>query len=109
MHYSACLIIDNEKILLDKSLDLPTTKINEGETTENAAMRIAKQIGIDAEIENFFTLNFLGNNQIYIFLCKIKGKGDVSSEYSWYSHEEIAGKELPENLSAIIDRVKDIL
>ena len=109
-HYSACLLIDEGKLLLKKdNLDLPTTKINESETTESAALRIAKEIGIDADIERFFALEFFSGEQVYTYLCNIKSIGELSNEYNWHRIDDIKTRQLSENLSAIIDKIKVIL
>ncbi len=109
MHFSACLIIDDGKILLGKDMDLPTTAINEGETTEKAAIRIAKEAGIDTEIDRFFALEFFGGKQIYTYLCKIKNIDELDDNYSWYIIDEISNRNLSENLTSIIDKIKVIL
>ncbi len=108
MHYSACIFIEDGKILLNKDLDLPTARIDEGETTEKAAVRVAKHIGIAAAIDRFFALEFFSDKQIYTYLCKIESK-NISDEYSWYKIDEIKDRQLSENLSAIIDKIKAIL
>ncbi len=110
MYFSACLLVDNKKILLKKdTTDLPTTNINEGETTEKAAVRIAKDVGIEAEVDRFFALEFFSGKQVYTYLCKIKNIGGIDGDYSWYSIDEIKNKNISENLSAIIDKIKVIL
>ena len=108
-HFSACLLIDNGKILLNRNnLDLPTAAINDGETTEKAAVRIAKEIGITAEVDRFFALEFFSGKQIYTYICKIKNivKNDG---YGWYTYDEIIDKNLSENLSAIIEKIKAVI
>ena len=108
-HYSACLVIENGEILVRKNnMDLPTVKINEGETTEMAAIRAAKEAGIDAEIDRFFALEFFGK-QVYTYLCRMKNKNNISDDYSWYKIDEIINKEPSDNISAIIDKIKVIL
>jgi hypothetical protein len=108
-HFSCCLLVDDGKILLSKELDLPTSGIKDGETTEKAAVRIASEAGVDAEIDRFFALEFFSGKQIYTYLCKIKNIGRLSDEYNWYNVNDIENKQLSENLSAIIDKIKVIL
>ena len=95
--------------MLGNNLDLPTAAINEGETTEKAAVRVAKKAGIDAEIDRFFALEFFGGKQIYTYLCKIKNIGELDGDHSWYSIDEIKDKQISENLSAIIDKIRVML
>ncbi len=108
-HYSCCLLVDDGKILLSKELDLPTAEINDNETTEKAAVRIASEAGVDAEIDRFFALEFFSGKQIYTYLCKIKNKDNVNDEYRWYNIDDIKDKQISENLSAIIDKIRVIL
>lgn len=103
-------MVNNGKILLNrKSMDMPTTKINEGETAEAAALRTAKEIGIDASIDRFFALNFFADRQVYTYLCKIKSSDRLKKDYNWISYDELVGDQISQNLAAIIDKIKVIL
>lgn len=108
-HYSACLLVDSGKLLVKKDeIDLPTVEIENGETTEKAAVRAAKLAGIEAEVDRFFTIEFFSGNQIYTYLCRIKNISK-NDEYGWYTYDDVINKNLSENLSAIIDKIKAVM
>lgn len=124
LYIAACLIVENGKLLLLKRFDgimePPGGKVNTGETTEQAAAREAKEeLGIDVAIVSFFSIHFIKDAQIYMFVCRrVSGEPrciekEKYPEFGWYALVDLErfaqDGVLAPNMQEVLPRMRELL